>query len=261
MPYADVNGQRIWFEDSGGAGPTVVLAHGLLMDHTMFEPQVEALAGEFRSITWDERAHGRTEWDGRPFTYWDSAADCIGLLDHLGLERAVIGGMSQGGFLSLRAALGHPGRVAGLVLISTQAGVDDAETLARYQGMCEAWIAMGAPDPLMQQVAGMILGAPEHWEPWVTRFRAMPAERLRGAIACLLERDDITARVPEIRCPAIVFHGTADVAIALARGEALAALLPGCEALVRVEGAAHASNLTHAAQVNPALREFVRRHG
>jgi len=47
----------------------------------------------------------------------------------------------------------------------------------------------------------------------------------------------------------------------MARAEALASLLPGCEALVRVEGAAHASNLTHPDGVNPALREFARRHG
>jgi 3-oxoadipate enol-lactonase len=261
MPHADIHGQRIWFEDSGGAGPVVVLGHGLLMDSAMFDPQVAALAPELRVIRWDERAHGRTEWDGKPFTYWDSAADCIGLLDHLGLERAVIGGMSQGGFLSLRAALKHPERIAGLVLISTQAGVDDDVTRAGYRAMVDTWFAMGPVEPLLQQIAGIILGAPEHWEPWMTRFRAIPQERVREAAHCLLERDDITARLAEIRCPAIVFHGTADKAIAIERGEALASLLPGCEAMVRVEGAAHASNLTHPAQVNPALREFVRRHG
>jgi hypothetical protein len=75
MPFADVNGQRLFFEDSGGDGPAVLLSHGFLMDSTMFDPQVEALAPEFRCIRWDERAFGRTEFDGKPFTYWDSAAD------------------------------------------------------------------------------------------------------------------------------------------------------------------------------------------
>ena len=73
-------------------------------------------------ITWDERGFGDTEYDGEPFTYWDSAADCLGLLDHLGIDRAVVGGMSQGGFVSLRAALTAPERVRGLILIDTQAG-------------------------------------------------------------------------------------------------------------------------------------------
>jgi len=124
MPVAAVNGQEVYFEDSGGGGPALILSHGFLMDHEMFWPQVDELAGEFRVITWDERGFGRTPATG-PFSYWDSADDCLGLLDHLGIDRAVLGGMSQGGFLSLRAALRAPGRVKGLALIDTQSGLED----------------------------------------------------------------------------------------------------------------------------------------
>jgi 3-oxoadipate enol-lactonase len=261
MPHADVNGQRIFFEDSGGPGPALVLAHGFLMDQTMFDPQVAALAPDVRVIRWDERAHGRTEWDGLPFTYWDSASDCIGLLDHLEIDQAVVGGMSQGGFLSLRAALMYADRILGLVLIDTQAGVEDAETMARYRGMVDSWLEMGPVEPLVNAIAGIIIGAPEHWEPWVGRFRETSPERVRGAADCLLGRDDITARVAEILCPAIVFHGTGDIAISMERAAQLSSALSGCEALVRVEGAGHSANLTHPAGVNPALREFVLRHG
>ncbi len=129
MSYADVNGQRIYYEDSGGSGPPVILAHGFLMDHEMFAPQVAALAPEFRVITWDERGFGLTEFDGKPFTYWDSASDCLGLLTHLGIDEAVVGGMSQGGFLSMRAALTSPERVKALVLLDTQSGNDPDEVL------------------------------------------------------------------------------------------------------------------------------------
>src|ERR1700679_3981509 len=129
MAFAEVNGQRIRFDDSGGEGPPVILSHGFLMDREMFAPQVEALSGEFRVITWDERGFGETEFDGRPFSYWDSAQDCLALLDHLDLDQAVIGGMSQGGFLSLRAALLSPDRVRALVLIDTQSGPEDPEVL------------------------------------------------------------------------------------------------------------------------------------
>ncbi len=77
MPYADVNDQRIYFEDTRGDGPSVILGHRFLMDHTMFAPQVEALVGDYRVITWDERGFGQTERDGKPFSYWDSASDCL----------------------------------------------------------------------------------------------------------------------------------------------------------------------------------------
>ena len=124
MPFAEVNGQRIRYEDSGGEGAPVILSHGFLMDREMFAPQVDALAPEFRVIAWDERGFGETEFDGQPFTYWDSARDCLGLLDHLEIDEAVLGGMSQGGFLSLRAALLAPERVRALVLIDTQSGLE-----------------------------------------------------------------------------------------------------------------------------------------
>ena len=103
---ADLNGTTVTFTDSGPipGAPTVIFSHGLLMDHTMFAPQVAAFADRARVIAWDERAHGGTR-SPDPFSYWDSAADLWALLDHLGVERAVLAGMSQGGFLSLRAAL------------------------------------------------------------------------------------------------------------------------------------------------------------
>ena len=141
MAFAEVNGQRIRFEDSGGDGPAVILSHGFLMDREMFAPQVDALASAFRVITWDERGFGETQFDGRPFTYWDSARDCLALLDHLQIDRAVLGGMSQGGFLSMRAALLAPERVAALVLIDSQAGVEDPERLPAYRQMQEIWLA------------------------------------------------------------------------------------------------------------------------
>src|SRR5579863_6410899 len=134
MPIAEINGHPLYFEDSGCNGPPVVWSHGFLMDHEMFAPQVSALAGEFRCVTWDERGFGRTPAEG-PFTYWDSAADVLALLSHLDIERAVLGGMSQGGFISLRAALLAPERVTGLVLIDTQAGTEDPDHLPGYEAM------------------------------------------------------------------------------------------------------------------------------
>lgn len=97
MATAAVNGAEIAYDDTGGDGPAVILAHGFLMDRSMFGPQVEALRGDHRVITWDERGFGDTTYDGAPFSYWDSASDCLGLLDHLGIDRAVVGGMSKAG--------------------------------------------------------------------------------------------------------------------------------------------------------------------
>src|SRR5579863_2963011 len=139
MPVAAANGIEINYTDSGGQGPAVVFSHGFLMDHTMFDRQVTALAPQYRVITWDERGHGATRATGE-FTYWDSAADVLALLDQLGVERAVLAGMSQGGFLSLRAALTARDRVRALVLIDTQAGLEDPATTEGYEQLHQVWL-------------------------------------------------------------------------------------------------------------------------
>jgi 3-oxoadipate enol-lactonase len=258
MPFAEVNGQRIRFDDSGGEGPPVILSHGFLMDREMFAPQIDALSGEFRVITWDERGFGETEFDGEPFTYWDSASDCLGLLDHLGIEQAVLGGMSQGGFLSLRAALLAPARVRALVLIDTQAGPEDPERLPAYRQMQETWLQVGPVDDLANAIASLIIGDPELSEPWIAKWKELGSESMRAPADCLFERDDITDRLGEISCPAIVFHGTADISIDISLAETLCQRLSGCTGLVRVEGGTHVSNLTHPEQVNGPLLEFLR---
>jgi pimeloyl-ACP methyl ester carboxylesterase len=258
MPFAEVNGQRIRFEDTGGAGAPVILSHGFLMDREMFAPQVDALSREFRVITWDERGFGETEFDGRPFTYWDSAQDCLSLLDHLGIEQAVLGGMSQGGFLSMRAALLAPERVRALVLIDTQSGVEDPERLPAYRQMQQTWLEHGPVDELAQTIANLIIGDPMLNEVWIAKWRQLPRESLKAPGDCLFDRDDITDRLGEIQSPAIVFHGTADQSIEIEKAEQLSEALPGCTGLVRVEGGPHASNLTHPEQVNGPLLEFLR---
>jgi pimeloyl-ACP methyl ester carboxylesterase len=258
MPFADVNGQRIRFEDSGGEGPPIIFSHGFLMDREMFAPQVEALHPEFRVITWDERGFGETEFDGQPFTYWDSARDCLGLLSHLGIEQAVLGGMSQGGFLSMRAALLAPDRVRALVLIDTQSGTEDPERLPAYRQMQQTWLQAGPVDELTQAIAGLIIGDPAVSEIWIAKWHKLPREAMNEPTNCLFDRDDLTDRVGEITCPVIVFHGTADMSIEVEKGQALCEALPGCTGVVLIEGAPHASNLTHPGEVNEPLLQFLR---
>jgi 3-oxoadipate enol-lactonase len=256
MPYAQINGQSIYFEDTGGDGPPVVLAHGFLMDSEMFAPQVAALRETHRVITWDERGFGQTGYDGEPFSYWDSASDCIALLDHLDIDRAVIGGMSQGGFLSLRVALTAPDRVRGLILLDTQAGVDDAETKAANDGMNHVWLTDGPESGLADIVASIIIDHPDHSPAWTAKWIARPKEAFAQPYQCLSTRDDITDRLGEITCPAVIVHGTEDTAITMDRAEILADGLSGCPGVIKVSGA-HAANLTNPEPVNAAIVEFL----
>jgi pimeloyl-ACP methyl ester carboxylesterase len=257
MATASVNGQKIAYDDTGGEGPPVVLAHGFLMGRSMFESQVAALRDRYRVIIWDERGIGETVDDGDSFTYWELAADGLALLDHLGIDSAVVGGMSQGGFISLRMALAAPARVRALILLDTQAGLEDPEAVPLYRGMMEDWVANGVSDEIATVAADLIIGDPVLSEPWIQRWKDFPPERLLRPGETLLNRDDVTDRLGEITVPALVVHGTADASIPMARAEALAAGLTGSTGVVPIEGGTHAANMTHPDAVNAAIREFL----
>src|SRR5262249_54362196 len=197
---------------------------------------------DYRVITWDERCHGATAATG-PFSYWDSAKDVLALLDHLGLEHAVLAGMSQGGFLSLRAALLAPERVRALVLIDSQAGLEDPANAEPYEQLHQIWQEQG-PGPVQEVVASIILG-PGQWDDWYAKWAAADRDQFSLAFHTLNERDDITGRLGEIGCPALVIHGTADAAIPMERTEQLRDRLGGQVMFPTV------TDGKHAAQVSP----------
>jgi 3-oxoadipate enol-lactonase len=263
MPTAEINGIQVNYADSGGDGPAVVLSHGYLMDATMFDAQVAAVAPEYRVITWDQRGHGGTPAPG-PFSYWDSARDVLALLDHLGIEEAVLGGMSQGGFLSLRAAMLAPQRVRGLVLIDSQGGTEAEASRPAYEQLQQTWLDQG-PVPVQEIVAAIILG-PGQWDGWYAKWAEQYAQwapdnlsQLTWPFRCLMDRDDITARLGEVSHPALIIHGSDDAAIPLARAEQMRDALAGPTTFSVIDGAPHASNVTHPDAVNAEIVKFLHR--
>src|ERR1700760_4645324 len=126
MAMLDRGGVSIHYEVTGPkSGKTpVLLSHGMTATTAMWEPNLAALAAERQVITWDIRGHGRS---GSPddqslYTEAASVADMAAVLDSQGIERAVIGGLSLGGYLSLAFNLAHPGRGAALMLFDTGPG-------------------------------------------------------------------------------------------------------------------------------------------
>ncbi len=124
--------------------------------------------------------------------------------------------------------------------------------------MHEVWVGSGPSEQPLEMVAAIAIGnrRPES-SAWIAKWKSRVPEGLTRAYRTLMDRDDLTGRLGEIRAPALVIHGTDDAAIDLSLGEQLCAKLPGCRGVVRIEQAGHASNLTHAAPVNRAIADFL----
>jgi pimeloyl-ACP methyl ester carboxylesterase len=143
-------------------------------------------------------------------------------------------------------------------LIDTQAGPENPDIVPVYEGLLAAWLA-GPTVDMADSVADIILGPADH-EPWVKKWMARPNNWVQGPFATLVGREDIHDRLDEITCPALIFHGDADTAIPMELAQRLCDGLPGCQGLIKIEGAGHASNLSHPGVVTEGLRDFVRRH-
>lgn len=254
MPFADINDHRIFYEDTASDLPAVIFSHGFVLDHSMWAPMVTALSPRYRCIVWDSRGHGMTDCLG-PFDFWDCARDALGLLDVLGVAKAIFVGMSQGGFLSMRAPLLAPDRVTGVINIDSAVQVFSPEELAQYSAMASGWTTVGPVGELAEAMRGIQFGPDFDWLPWLGKWQSKPPSAWIHSWQSQIDRDDISTRLDELTLPVGFIHGTVDPAIPIRYSHETSAVLPHSIGVIPVENGAHGSVLTHPAEVTAALTE------
>jgi len=129
MPKIDRDGVKIHYEVHGD-GPPLILTHGYSSTSAMWQGQVGALAKRHKLIVWDMRGHGQSDYPDDPKAYSEAltVGDIAALLDAVGARKAIVGGLSLGGYMSLAFYRAHPERVSALLIIDTGPGFkkDDA---------------------------------------------------------------------------------------------------------------------------------------
>ena len=178
-------GLSISFEDIG-AGPPVVLGHSFLCSGKMWHEQVPVLADRFRVLNLDFRGHGRSSALTEAFSLYDGVSDVVAVLDELGIEKAVWCGLSVGGMVALRAALICPERVAGLILLDTDAGPEAPLRKLKYYGMGLGARFLGI-GPFLRPISRLMFGPTTRREnptlvsEWKTEFSTVHVpSMLRG---------------------------------------------------------------------------------
>lgn len=251
---------EIFFEDAG-SGPPIVLGHSFLCSGGMWRAQVPALAAGFRIINPDLRGHGQSGHVLQPFSLYDAASDVIAVLDHLGIERATWCGLSIGGMVALRAALAYPDRVAGLVLLDTDAGPETAWHKVKYHAM-GAGVRVAGMRPLLPAIARLMFGATTRREnpalvrEWRREFAKVHVPSALRCLDALMQRDSLLDRLPEIRVPALVLVGDEDRSLPVALSRRIHDRLPHSTFQV-IPGAGHLSALERPTEVNEELLEFL----
>jgi pimeloyl-ACP methyl ester carboxylesterase len=146
VPTVEVNGARLWYDETG-SGPVVLLLHGGLGDSGLWEPVVPFLAERFRTIRTDLRFFGSSTGPAVPWSWED---DVVGLLDELGIERAGLVGLSMGGKIAIDLALAHPERLWALVGVAPGlGGHDGAAYTDEHEARFDAAADEDKPDVMM----------------------------------------------------------------------------------------------------------------
>lgn len=257
MPFFETRGQTFHHRVDGDTGRTVVMSHGFLMDHEMFDPQVAALSTDHRCVRWDQRYHGQTASDGKPFTIDDAVGDLIALLDHLEVERAVLVGFSFGGWISTRLALAEPSRVEGLVIVDSYERMEGDEEREAYRGFQQMVTTRGFDEEVTAMMTGFLFGANHDADRWVGKWRFRPPSQWGHVYDAMLSRNDITDRLGEITCPSLVLHSEHNPANPPEVSQAYADALGDCRGMTVVESSGHTSTLEQPEVVNRELRGFL----
>ncbi len=258
---ATINGISLSYGDRGKGLP-LVLIHGFPLCRTMWRPQAEALSKTgCRVITPDLRGFGESESGSDTVSMDVYADDIVALLDHLGIDKAVVGGMSMGGYVLLNLLERYPDRVAAPLFIVTKAGGDDEAGKARRTALAEAARSQGSLP--VAEAFRSVLFAPVTLadDPGLVNevFGWMRATAPFGAAAGLIamrDRKDYTTLLDAFGQPALVICADQDQAIPQDNSRIIAEGLPDAKLCV-IPGGGHMVNLEQPQAFNKAVVEFM----
>lgn len=263
MPHLDVNGTRLYYEDTGGPGEPLVFSHGLLWSGRMFDKQVAALKDRYRCITYDHRGQGQSDvWRVDTVDMETVYADGVGLIEKLGVGPCHFAGLSMGGFVGMRLAARRPELLRSLVLMETSADPEPAENVPRYKllNAVARWFGVGV---VASQVMPLMFGRTFMEDPARAEERAEWTRKLKAnrrdiwrAVNGVIYRKGVYEELTRIRTPTLVLVGEEDVSTKPARSERIHALIEGSR-LVRMPRGGHTSTVEEPQLVNAALQGFL----
>jgi pimeloyl-ACP methyl ester carboxylesterase len=247
--------------EEAGSGVPVILLHGFPHDRSLWSAQLAAPPAGTRLIAIDLPGFGESESATVPLL--DSWADWLAaVLDELKLERAVIGGLSMGGYLAFAFWRRHPARVQGLVLADTRAGADSDEARMKRVTMQGMALAKGAGAIAEAMLPGMVGKTTRETRPQAVEYldammRRASVGAIHDALDALRNRPDSTPTLATITVPTLILCGDEDALTPLKESEAMHAAIPDSQLGV-IPGAGHASCVEHPAAYTALLSSFIR---
>lgn len=257
---ATINGIEISYRDQGSGVPAIFI-HAFPLNQSMWDDQFSRLREHCRVITLDLRGFGRSESPQGPSSMDEMAADVRGLMTFLGVDRAVLVGLSMGGYVALAFYRNYPNAVSAMVLADTRASADTSEARERRLKSAEKAEAEGS-SVIASDMIPLLLGETtlETRPEIVARVRSMieanPPFVIASAQRAMAARRDSTELLASIDFPVQIVFGSEDKLTNLEEAEGLRSSIKGSRFRV-IEWAGHLSNLERPEEFNKVLLEFI----
>jgi pimeloyl-ACP methyl ester carboxylesterase len=247
--------------DDTGRGDPLVLVHGHPFDRTMWRPQVAEFARTMRVITPDLRGYGESDVVPGITLLETFARDLAALLDHLGVDRVILGGLSMGGQIAMEFHRLFPERLRALVLADTFATPETPEGREARNAMADRLLRDGMDAYAAEVLPKMITPAsiaelPAVADHVLTMMRGTSREGAAAALRGRAERPDYLAMLPTVSVPVLVLVGSEDEYTPVSDAEAMCERLPDAT-LVVINGTGHLPNLEQATGFNQVLGRFL----
>jgi len=264
VPFAEVDGARIHYLDAGTGEPALVLLHAFPLHAGMWAPQIEALSPTHRVVAPDFLGFGGSDAPESMYRYTMLGfADMVaGLLDHLGLERVVLGGLSMGGYVAFAFLRQYAERVSALILADTRAGADTSMVFDRRTDQQDQVARIGTTALIETLLAGLLCDDTRanrlELVEQVRRLMANTPAGFIGALEAMKYRPDATGELASITVPTLVIVGEEDSPAPPDVAQEMHERIRGSE-LAILPHAGHLTNLEAADEFNAAVAAFLAR--
>jgi pimeloyl-ACP methyl ester carboxylesterase len=263
MPTIRANGVELFYKESGSGPETIVFSHGLLMDHTMFEPQRAAFEKQYRVIAYDHRAQGQSQDPGRGYDMSTVADDAAILIRSLNAAPCHFVGLSMGGFVGMRLAARHPDLIRTLTLMNTTATREKLANRVKYAFLAQM-VKIFSPAPFTPIAVKELFGCTTRTSPekrdliqeWTAKLRSRPRNIAHSLQAVMNRREFRASEMAAIHCPTLVITGEDDTAQPPANSASLFTGIRGAR-LINIPCAGHSSSLEQPEAVIAAMRELL----